>query len=317
MYSLLPLSSKETMIYLHSRMQAAGSERADTIFPFDVCDRLREQSGGWPGTLNRYALEAIKRSDGFPVSMVDTYAPGEARDDTVDKIPVLGKDKAVSRLPPKLIVTRDGGQSFEALLRGERVYDFAFDGARVYIAGENGLFISEDDGRTWRTVRNFFDPTQPDRTFRPGARVFSVALTNDALWVGTEDGLFKSPDGGLTWRVFRAEVPLSPEGLPPVVPPSRVPRVEAYAYPNPFSPSTDRFVRIRYKLDGDQSVQIRIFDFAMNLVRNLAEEQQSGGEREISWDGTDNQGARVANGAYFYAVEADGETFWGKVLVLE
>jgi pSer/pThr/pTyr-binding forkhead associated (FHA) protein len=108
MYSLLPLSAKETMIYLHARMQAAGSERADTIFPFDVCDRLREQSGGWPGKLNEFALEAIKRSAGFPVSVVDTYAPGEERDDSAAQIPVLGKDAAVSRLPPRLIVTRDG-----------------------------------------------------------------------------------------------------------------------------------------------------------------------------------------------------------------
>lgn len=213
--------------------------------------------------------------------------------------------------------TRDGGETFETALLGERVYDFAFRGQAVYAAGENGLFISEDGGATWRTVRDFFDPTQPDRTFRPDARVFSVAVTNDALWVGTEDGLFKSPDFGLTWRTFRAEVPLSPDGLPPVVPPERVPRVEAYAYPNPFSPSVDRFVRIRYKLESDERVEIRLFDFAMNLVRTLTDEQQNSGEREVSWDGTDNSGARVANGAYFYAVETGGETFWGKVLVLE
>ena len=216
-----------------------------------------------------------------------------------------------------VIVTRDGGESFVDLLRGERVYDFAFDGATVYIAGENGLFISNDDGRTFRTVRDFFDPTQPDRTFRPGARIFSVQVVGEVLWVGTEDGLFKSLDGGLTWRVFRAEVPLNPDGLPPVVPPERVPRVEAYAYPNPFSPSADRFVRIRYKLEADQPVEIRIFDFAMNLVRNLTDERQASGEREVSWDGTDNQGARVANAPYFYAIEAGGETFWGKILVLE
>ena len=216
-----------------------------------------------------------------------------------------------------IVATADGGQTFETFLLGERIYDFAFDDRTIYAAGENGLFISEDAGRSWRTVRDFFDPTQPDRTFRPGARVFSVAVTNDDLWVGTEDGLFKSPDGGLTWRVFRAEVPLNPDGLPAVIPADQVPRVEAYAYPNPFSPSVDRFVRIRYTLNRDQSVQIRVFDFAMNLVRDLTEEQQSSGEREVSWDGTDNHGARVANGAYFYAVEAGGETFWGKVLVLE
>jgi len=107
-YSMRPLTSKETMIYLHARLQAAGSERADTIFPFDVCDRLREQSGGWPGMLNGFALEAIKRSTGFPVSVVNTYAPGEEAPDADDQIPVLSKTEAVSRMPPKLIVSRDG-----------------------------------------------------------------------------------------------------------------------------------------------------------------------------------------------------------------
>ncbi|MDH3266269.1 MAG: hypothetical protein OEM25_04820 [Gammaproteobacteria bacterium] len=108
MYSLLPLSAKETMNYLHARMQEAGSERADTIFPFDVCDRLRQQSDGWPGKLNEFALEAVKRSVGFPVSMVDTYAPGEVIDETGLQIPVLAQDAAVNRIAPKLIISRDG-----------------------------------------------------------------------------------------------------------------------------------------------------------------------------------------------------------------
>lgn len=133
MYSLLPLSSKETMIYLHARMQAAGSERADTIFPFDVCDRLREQSGGWPGKLNQFALEAIKRSDGFPVSVVDTYAPGEAAADPSLQIPVLGKSEAVSRLPPRLIITRDGDTLSEFTFAEKKVLVGRSDFADVIV----------------------------------------------------------------------------------------------------------------------------------------------------------------------------------------
>lgn len=133
MYSLLPLSSRETMIYLHARMQAAGSERADTIFPFDVCDRLRELSGGWPGKLNQFALEAIKRSDGFPVSVVDTYAPGEEALDSSQQLPVLGKREAVSRLPPKLIVTRDGDTLSEFTFREKKVLIGRSDFADVIV----------------------------------------------------------------------------------------------------------------------------------------------------------------------------------------
>jgi type II secretory pathway predicted ATPase ExeA len=133
MYSLLPLSSKETMIYLNARMQAAGSERADTIFPFDVCDRLREQSEGWPGKLNEVALEAIKRSDGFPISIVDTYAPGEVPADSSAQIPVLGKREAVSRMPPKLIITRDGDTLDEFTFKENKILVGRSDFADVII----------------------------------------------------------------------------------------------------------------------------------------------------------------------------------------
>ena len=133
MYSLLPLSAKETMIYLHARMQAAGSERADTVFPFDVCDRLREQSDGWPGKLNEYALEAIRRSDGFPISVVDTYAPGEGQVDAHEQIPVLGKREAVSRMPPKLIITRDGDSLGEFTFNEKKILVGRSDFADVII----------------------------------------------------------------------------------------------------------------------------------------------------------------------------------------
>jgi MSHA biogenesis protein MshM len=107
-FSLQPLTAKETMIYVHARLQAAGSERADTVFPFDVCDRLREQSEGWPGLLNRYALEAIKRSSAFPISVINTYAPTEKADQPATNIPLLSTREAVTRLPPRIIITKNG-----------------------------------------------------------------------------------------------------------------------------------------------------------------------------------------------------------------
>jgi len=120
-YSLKPLSAKETMIYLHARLQAAGSERADTVFPFDVCDRLREQSDGWPGLLNKYALEAIKRSSEFPISVVNTYPPGEKQQESIEKVPTLGAREAVTRLPPKLVITKDGQSLAEYTFKEKKV----------------------------------------------------------------------------------------------------------------------------------------------------------------------------------------------------
>jgi hypothetical protein len=209
-------------------------------------------------------------------------------------------------------VTKDGGASFEQYLIGERIHDFAFrDAHTVFAAGENGLFISNDDGITWRTVRRFRDAEDADQIVRPDVSVYAVATTREALWVGTSDGLMKSEDGGDTWRVYRAEVPLHPDE-----PSAAVPEVDTYAYPNPFSPRADRFVRIRYESGGGRD-RLRIFDFGMNLVRELASEDTRDGVRELTWDGTDEGGFRVANGVYFYAVETRGDPVRGKIHVLE
>ena len=182
-----------------------------------------------------------------------------------------------------VVVTRDRGQTFEQVLVGDPMWDFAFEGTRVYVAGEAGLRISEDNGQSFRTVRDFFDPSQPERARLPNTAAYAVAVNPQGLWVGTEEGLYRSRDGGDTWKLFRADVPLSPEGRTQLVPKAMVPQVEAYAYPNPFSPSSDRLVRLRYQVERGGSVTIRIFDFGMNLVRTLSDAAQQPGMREMAW----------------------------------
>ncbi|NNF03783.1 MAG: hypothetical protein HKN17_04890, partial [Rhodothermales bacterium] len=54
----------------------------------------------------------------------------------------------------------------------------------------------------------------------------------------------------------------------------------------------------------------------MNLVRTIRDEKPAGISESI-WDGTDSEGTRIANGAYFYEIEAGGSTFRGKILVIE
>ncbi|RMF57238.1 MAG: hypothetical protein D6746_11435, partial [Bacteroidetes bacterium] len=210
-------------------------------------------------------------------------------------------------------VTRDGGATFEQKLIGVQAIDFAFEGETVYVAGRTqGLFISEDGGITWRSVIDFRDRNDPGRFLRPGVDVLSVATTPGALWVGTEDGLLKSTDGGQSWTIFRVEVPLDPE-----TPTASIPRVDTFAYPNPFSPAADRFVRIRYEAPAPGPVRVRVFDFGMALVREWQAEAVGTGVQELIWDGTDRDGLRVANGVYFYTLEAGGQTARGKILVVE
>ena len=79
-YSLNPLTSQETMIYLRTRLIAAGGERSEKVFPIDVCEKLRELSRGWPGALNERAMQVLDR-------MIELRS---------------------ARSVPRVIVTRDG-----------------------------------------------------------------------------------------------------------------------------------------------------------------------------------------------------------------
>ena len=207
--------------------------------------------------------------------------------------------------------TDDGGNTFRQALQGERIYDFAFVGRTVYAAGENGLFISDDGGAFWRSIRDFRGLEEPGSLIRRDEPVFSVESNERVIWAGTGSGLLLSTDRGTNWSLDRVNVPLSSVNDDP-----RVPTVETFAYPNPFSPAGDGFVRIRYELDVAAAVTIRIFDFSMNTVRTLQLNSMAG-ISEARWDGMSESGTRVANAPYFYQVEAGSKTFRGKILVIE
>jgi len=214
-------------------------------------------------------------------------------------------------------VTRDRGQTFQTALHGERCYDFAFDGPLIYIACNRGLYRSTDDGITFFVQNNFLDQNHPARSAREGTEVYSVAVTDNAVWIGSQDGLFKSVDQGNSWEIYRTEIPLDPTGLSSIIPADQVPKVTTYAYPNPFSPSSDRLIRIRYDLEGAQIVTLRIYDFGMTVIREITAISGLSGSNEIQWDGTDDRGLRLANGPYFYAIHAEDDLFWGKILIVE
>lgn len=107
-FVVTPLSLREALLYLHARLGACGVNNADTVFPVDVCDRLYEQSGGWPGLMNQFAIEAIGRATDFPLRVTDTQAQDDAEDQPASDLPLLDVVEPVGPSPPRLIVSRDG-----------------------------------------------------------------------------------------------------------------------------------------------------------------------------------------------------------------
>ncbi|MDH7604112.1 MAG: FlgD immunoglobulin-like domain containing protein [Melioribacter sp.] len=75
-------------------------------------------------------------------------------------------------------------------------------------------------------------------------------------------------------------------------------------YPNPFSTSTS----IPYGLNKESDVQITIYDILGRVVRKFNFGLQSRGIYNIVWDGRNNFGQKVANGIYFYKLDAGGES---------
>ncbi|WP_441000550.1 FlgD immunoglobulin-like domain containing protein [Fodinibius sp. SL11] len=206
--------------------------------------------------------------------------------------------------------TNNSGQSFNHYLSGERINDIGFRNGNIYAAGDDGLFKSIDNGVSWTRIPQI----KSTNTFiKESAQYYSLASTKNRLWIGTSDGLASTTDGGQSWQITRVDFPLDGQNRYQ----QKAPSVDTYAYPNPFSPRRHDIVRIKYNVSKAGNVQIRLFDFGMNLIRELDSGYFSDGTYEAVWDGSDQQGNQVANGAVFYQIDTPGNTIRGKILVVD
>ena len=210
-----------------------------------------------------------------------------------------------------VVATSDKGETFDRYLVDEQIYAVEFDGETIYAAGDNGLFISKNNGASWIQHERL---ESPNTFIKETADYFDVAHTNDRLWVGTSDGLASTDDQGESWEIRRVNFPLDGENQHQ----STAPDVDSYAYPNPFSMRAHEITRIKFEVEETSSVKIRLYDFAMNPIRELDDiSSVEPGTYEAAWDGTDEQGRNVANGTVFYRIEAGDQEITGKILVLE
>jgi endo-1,4-beta-xylanase len=72
-------------------------------------------------------------------------------------------------------------------------------------------------------------------------------------------------------------------------------------FPNPFNSSTN----IPYYLPKNIQVRLTVYNTVGQSVRNLLNQRQNSGMKQVEWDGRDNGGRHVASGIYFYKVETD------------
>ena len=87
-------------------------------------------------------------------------------------------------------------------------------------------------------------------------------------------------------------------------------------HPNPFNPNTT----ISFMVPGDsgskRDVYLQIYDIRGALVKTLLNGPVSGGRHEITWQGVNNRGERVASGVYFTRFVSGGYESVVKMILL-
>ena len=63
-------------------------------------------------------------------------------------------------------------------------------------------------------------------------------------------------------------------------------------------------------------VAIKVYNVAGQLVRTLVDGVYEAGSHSVTWDGTNNIGAKVASGVYFYKMETGNFSRTKKMVLL-
>jgi photosystem II stability/assembly factor-like uncharacterized protein len=141
----------------------------------------------------------------------------------------------------------DGGESWQLMLEGTFPHNFAFNDSIVYVAADEGLFVSADAGESWYTL-------PPLRDSQTGEEIltsvyFSAGVNREQaltrLWAGSSDGLAMTTDNGNNWQVFRSFQSTRRAGTP-----------DTYAYPSPFAPDRNGIIRFQYDIQSAGEVLI-------------------------------------------------------------
>ncbi len=73
-------------------------------------------------------------------------------------------------------------------------------------------------------------------------------------------------------------------------------------YPNPFNPET----AINFSLKEPGKVTLRLYNLQGQLVRTLLDAEKLAGSYSLLWNGTADNGVRLASGIYYYTLKVNG-----------
>lgn len=192
-FELGPLTTKEALFYLYSKLQACGVRFPDSVLPVDVCDALHLASEGWPGELDRMAMTAIERAERVPVGVQDIDHPSVNK--PLEFAADIHEVQAGSNGNlPKLIVSRNGKVLQEVDFRDSKVLIGRSDLSDIQV---NDQFASKHHALMIRIGDDIalVDLNSKNGTFVNSRRIWSTTLRhNDVISLGNHGIKLVSPN---------------------------------------------------------------------------------------------------------------------------
>lgn len=209
-------------------------------------------------------------------------------------------------------------------------FDFLPSG-EIIGAASNGIYTSNDTGRTWGFFPAPFGAGYYGKTIQvngevltmvshpvygsyiwikrgstwelysqiPGVMMTDLAYFNNRLYASSWTGIWISPHDP---TAVDPENPNLPDGY-----------VLSQNYPNPFNPTTT----IAFSIPTAGPVVLTVFDLLGREVTRLVDEIMPVGSYTAEWDGTDRVGEKVASGVYLYQLTAGSFAQSQKMLLIK
>ena len=84
------------------------------------------------------------------------------------------------------------------------------------------------------------------------------------------------------------------------------------AYPNPFRKKTDIVFSLGHSAEG---IELKIYDVTGSIVKNYPHFTPDAIRNTLSWDGTDDNGRKVATGVYLIRLKAGDSSQMNKIIL--
>jgi hypothetical protein len=89
--------------------------------------------------------------------------------------------------------------------------------------------------------------------------------------------------------------------------------IDIAVYPNPSNGTTN----FRFALDNAAHVTLEVYNLAEQLVARIVDNEMGAGIHEVRWNGSASTGKRVAEGMYFYRLQAGNGLITGKLMLIK